>query len=296
MKLAGDFAFSISAGWRRIILHAAVARLPAVRRRTQASRSLEITMNRRKKTKRDPSTETRHDSLPASRQADPQSSVSIDREQQTESAPGKSGYPGSAMRALITIWLPFHLFALAVSFTAVVEPSSLQVRFQSLLRPYLEITHFDAGGAPVYLAHGQSDEQAHRLEFSRSDINNNEAADSQQAWTAFDFEGLPGLARGDRRGRLLSTAATLAENEQASLVAELLWPFVKSDESIRAIRIVRLPTELHEDLPPPYVARVIRRGDELSLVQLQSGRLSATAQPAETNLSGQGQNGVQQSE
>ena len=64
-------------------------------------------------------------------------------------------------------------------------------------------------------------------------------------------------------------------------MAELIAPIVRQDESIRAIRITRLITDLNstvdESLPPPYVARVIRDGDRVRLVQLQESRLTAGA-------------------
>ena len=93
----------------------------------------------------------------------------------------------------------------------------------------------------------------------------------------------PGLAESDRYARWLSTAATLAENDQPSLVAELLLPVVRGDESIRAIRIARqlndLDATIEDSLPAPYMARVVRRGDSVALVQLQPERLSAMAPP-----------------
>ena len=91
----------------------------------------------------------------------------------------------------------------------------------------------------------------------------------------------PGFAESDRYARWLATAATLAENDQPGLVAELLLPVVQADTSIRAVRIKRLTTDLNttldESLPPPYVARIVRSAGNVSLVQLQPARLSAVS-------------------
>lgn len=210
---------------------------------------------------------------------------------------GGSGIPGVGIRAAVSIWLPIHLFALLVSFSAVVEPSSVQVRFQDLFRPYLQATHFGADDRPLYLAYGDSSEQPHRLESTEVEITSGDADVDWQSVhfreddvTTFSFVGGPaataGLAVSDRYGRWLSTAATLAENEQPSLVAELLVPVVRSDEAIRAIRIVRMTTDLSatvEEDNYPYVARVIRDGNRVSLVQLQPSRLSAKADSGDEN-------------
>lgn len=199
------------------------------------------------------------------------------------------GMPDRRWRTAISVWIPLHLFALLVSFAAVVEPSSLHASLQSLLRPYLQSTHFGADDRPLYFAYGDTSEQPHRLEISKRDIA---SADAEVLWTnphfrsdqrqitfVSDLAGGPGLAVSDRYARWLSTAATLAENEQPSLVAELILPLVRQDESIRAIRITRLVTDLNstidEELPPPYIARVIRENDQVSLVQLQPERLAA---------------------
>ncbi len=194
---------------------------------------------------------------------------------------GDSGFPSDTVRTLLSIWLPLHLFAVFISITAVVEPSTVHARLLSLLRPYLQLTHFDADDRPLYLAHGEPSEQPHRLQVSSDEINNFDAAQSDQNWTTIEPIGRAGFAESDRYFRWLSTAATLAEHDQPGLVAELLLPIVQSDESIRAVRIIRLPTDLNstvdESLIPPYSARVIRDQNRVSLVQLQSARLSAEA-------------------
>jgi hypothetical protein len=211
---------------------------------------------------------------------------------------GGDGLPSSGVRAFLSIWLPLHLFAIFISFSAVVEPSGLHASLQGLLRPYLQVTHFDADDRLVYLAHGEATERAHRLQVSTNEITNLEGGAGDQGWTTIgprgkvvttqagreiveSFASRPGLAESDRYARWLTTAATLAENEQPGLVAELLLPVVRSDQSIKAIRIERLMNDLdstvEESLPPPYMARVVRNDDRVALVQLQATRLSAVA-------------------
>ncbi len=192
---------------------------------------------------------------------------------------GGSVAPSDAVRTLLSIWLPLHLMALFVSFSAVVEPSSIHARLHSLMRPYLQLTHFDADDRPLYLAHGDSSEQPHRLQVTTAAISDIDSAEGESQWRTIAAPSPAGFAASDRYGRWLATAATLAESEQPSLVAELLLPIVQADESIQAVRIVRLPTDLNttldDSLPPPFTARVIREAGQVSLVQLQEARLSA---------------------
>ena len=177
-----------------------------------------------------------------------------------------------------------HLFALSLSLTATVGASSIQSRLLTVLKPYLQLTHFDADDRPVYLTHLTPSEQSHRLQFTDQRINSVDVADQGEVdWQTMEPPGYPGLAESDRYGRWLATAATLAENDQPSVTAELLAPVVRADRSIQAIRIIRisnhLNTELDDTLQPPYAARVIRRGDDVALIELQEARLSAVADP-----------------
>lgn len=201
------------------------------------------------------------------------------------------GLPAEWVRTAVSIWLPVHLFALLVSFSAVVEPSSLQSRLERVLVPYLQLIGCASNQPrPFYLAHGESDEQPHRLEVTRDEIQHMDAdvtwqnphfgtRDSGQITIVSGPAATPGLAVSDRYQRWLSMVATLADQEQPSLVAELLLPVLASDPSIRGVRIVRIPTDLastiDDQLPPPYVARVIGQSDRASLVQLRATRLSA---------------------
>jgi hypothetical protein len=200
--------------------------------------------------------------------------------------------PGDGVRAAISIWLPIHLFALGVSLLAVVEPSSIHARLQSLLRPYLQLTHFGVDDRPLYLAYGDTSEQAHRLEVTEAEIQQSDASvewmnphfrasDDSQLTIVGGWAAEPGLAVSDRYARWLSTAATLAESEQPSLVAELLLPVLRSDGSLRGVRIVRRTTDLNttldENLPPPFVARIATVAGRRSLIRLQETRLNAIA-------------------
>ena len=186
--------------------------------------------------------------------------------------------PSSSIRSLLLLFAAFHLFAIFVSFTEVVEPSSIHTAISRLLQPYLVPTHFSADDRPVYLAHDEPQEQPHRLQISEVPLGEAAAQDAVP-WQTVLPETSPGLAAADRRARWLATAATLAESEQPGLVADLILPVVQQQESVNAIRIVRLPTNLtdvHTDTSVPYVARVVRRGQRVSLVQLKPPRLSST--------------------
>ncbi len=190
--------------------------------------------------------------------------------------------PGLRLKVALSLWLLFHFFALAISYTGVVEPSETQSRIMEALQFYVGPTQFSADGRPVYLARGVATEQPHRLQTSevppQSDPELFGLPIDDRKWKTILPPGPAGLGGNDRYGRWLSTAATLATNEQPSLVAELLLPTVMGDPSIQAVRIVRLPTELttmaDDASPPPYAAYVARKNDSVSFVQVLEPRLS----------------------
>jgi len=191
--------------------------------------------------------------------------------------------PSEAVKTYLSIGVAVHLLALAISFTAVVEPSSVQQRLSDLLQPYLRPTHFSADDRPVYLTHGGSDDQPHRIEVTTEPVAGVEASGDVK-WQVIGpaeqggFASTPGFAVSDRVARWLSTAAMLAENDQPSLVADLILPIVVNRSSVQSVRIVRYPTDLNDvnvGVSVPYLARVVRAKDGVSLVQLKEKRLSA---------------------
>jgi hypothetical protein len=194
-------------------------------------------------------------------------------------------FPSVTFRTWLSIWVCLHLLALALSFTSVVEPSSLQAKLSGLFYPYLRAGHFAADDRPVYLAHGNPSEQPHRLEITEDALSEAGQVDRCR-WRsvgAGDYtasEASPGLAVSDRVARFLSTTATLAENEQPGVVAELLLPIARHFPEAKALRIVRIPTDLSDvNATPesPYVARIVRSVDSVGLIQLKPERLSSQA-------------------
>jgi hypothetical protein len=187
------------------------------------------------------------------------------------------------VRVGLSIWVTFHLAAIWISFTRVVEPSTLHSRLSELVHPYLRPAHFSADDRPVYLAHGNSDEQPHLLQVTAAPVTDARSADRYR-WETVGPDRYAGLAVSDRVARWLSTAAMLAENEESGLVAELLLPIIESEESVNAVRIVRLPTglsDVNEEAESMYLARVRRTGDVVSLIQLSPDRLSARVVPGQ---------------
>ena len=197
---------------------------------------------------------------------------------------GNQPLPSAAFRAGLSVWVSLHLVALLISFTGVVEPSSLHAGLLSLVHPYLRATHFSADDRPVYLAHGDRDEQPHRVQITDQPISESQPSVDVDWVNTGPGElagatNYAGLAVSDRVARWLATAAMLADNDQPSMVADLLLPLVESDTNIQAIRIVRFPTDLSDinsEIETPYVARVLRDGNSVALVQLKESRLSAT--------------------
>ena len=191
--------------------------------------------------------------------------------------------PSETVKTCLSIGVAVHLMALAISFTAVVEPSSVQQRLSEILQPYLRPTHFSADDRPVYLTHGDSADQPHRIEVTTQRVTGVEASGDVK-WQVIGpaeqggFASIPGFAVSDRVGRWLSTAAMLAENDQPSLIADLILPLVANRSSVQGVRIVRYPTDLNDvnvGVSVPYLARVVRANDGVSLVQLREKRLSA---------------------
>lgn len=198
---------------------------------------------------------------------------------------GTRAVPSIGARTWLSIFLCIHLPAVFLSFAGVVEPSSLHARISALVQPYLMVTHFSADDRPVYLAHGVESEQPHRLQITSDklfEINGERDCRWQTVgmgnYLAEDC--LPGLAVSDRVARWLATAAMLAENEQPGVVAELLLPIAEHFTEANAIRIVRYPTDLNDiNVVPssPYLARIDRSDDAVSLIQLTPRRLSSQA-------------------
>ena len=191
--------------------------------------------------------------------------------------------PSTSVKTWVSIWVVVHLMAIAVSFTAVVQPSSLHRRLSEVLQPYLRPTHFSVDDRPVYLTYGDADDQPHRIEVTNGLVTGVATSDDLK-WRVIgpaqvgDIAGTPGLAVSDRVARWLATAAMLAENDQPSLVADLILPVVANQPAIQGVRIVRYPTDLNdinEGVTVPYIARVVRDQNGVSLVQLKESRLSA---------------------
>jgi hypothetical protein len=189
--------------------------------------------------------------------------------------------PKVGVRTCLSIWVSLHLLAISISYTSVVEPSSVHARLTRLLHPYLRSPHFGADDRPVYLTHGESSEQPHQLQISAAGGNPDGIRESE--WQTVDSLGgnaQPGLAASDRMARYLSTITLLSENEQPSLAAELLLPIALRDSSITAIRVIRFPTDLTDvntGITTLYQARVIRTADSVALIQLREQRLNAEA-------------------
>lgn len=193
----------------------------------------------------------------------------------------RSAFPSGSAATILSAFAIFHLFAVFISFTRVVEPSAVHASVAGLLEPYLRPTHFSAGDRPVYLADGSPGERPHRMEFTEEPLAHADRA-GEVRWTTIRGDWVAGVAASDRQARWLAEAAALAEAEQPGLVADLLLPVVRQTKNARAIRIVRLTTDLDDinaEPESPYVASVVRDQDRIWLVQLRPSRLSTMAAP-----------------
>ncbi|WP_143543673.1 hypothetical protein [Rhodopirellula sp. MGV] len=198
----------------------------------------------------------------------------------TFQSPADSPLPSPLVRNILGVFAVAHLVALFVSYSAIIEPSALQSSLLDTLAPYLRGTHFAADGRRFYLAHATPDEQPHRLQVASTKPRVPLTIDSQTEWTTVDPSGIPGLAAWDRYNKWMTLAATLSESDQRSLAAALLMPLIRADKTIGAVRIVRLPTQLttaeQDAAGPAYLARVVRDGEQINLVSIESQRLTTS--------------------
>ncbi len=192
----------------------------------------------------------------------------------------RAGSPSTKIRTWLSVWVSIHSLAVFISFTSVVEPSSIHSRLSNLFYPYLRPAQFAADDRPVYLAHGETYEQPHLVQVTATPAGDLDAADAESTWRTVGPDRFGGLAVSDRVARWLSTAAMLADAEEPGMVAELLVPIAMRNPDITAVRIVRLPTDLNLINAVPetvYVARVTRAGERVALIQLKEPRLSSQA-------------------
>ena len=217
----------------------------------------------------------------------------VPAEKHGSEAQAGAGKPGRKVLWVISAALAVHLFTLFLSYSAIIEPSSTHSKWLDAAAPYIRSTHFAADGRPFYLAHGTPDEQPHRLEFASRGDQPVLRIDPQTRWTTVEPSGSPGLASWDRYGRWMALVATLAQSDQPSLAAALLMPLVSEDETIDAIRIVRLPTQLttaaEDAAPPVYLARVVRANEEIRLVSIGPKRLSTSPRESTDDSGGAAQ-------
>lgn len=112
----------------------------------------------------------------------------------------------------IALLIVSHFFWVTTSLLSTVSPSGFVSQILAIGNPYLRATHSGVDARPVYLAHGDPNEQPLR-------------------WKVNDNELLPdtiaGAGSDDRQQRWLATVALLAEQEQPSLVAELVLPVLQ---------------------------------------------------------------------
>ena len=228
-----------------------------------------VSMKRSKKTKRSPP------SPPTTIAAE---STSIaDGSEANDPSCHLEKWPDKRVRSLLSVLVAIQLFAVAVSFFGVVEPSETHIAVLQTLSPYLRATHFGAEDRPVYLAYAEPDEQPHRLQILR--------AGNGEPWQTVEPTGWPGLGQSDRYARWVGTMASLAESERPGLVATLLLPrlhelvAINPTRPIRQVRIIRLPTELttvvDDAKPPPYLAAVEVHEERIDFVQIKDDRLNA---------------------
>lgn len=211
------------------------------------------------------------------------------------------GLPSARTRWLISIGGILHFIAISLSMTAVVASSDTQAKLNGWLQPYTMPTHFRTQGERLFLTAGEESESPLRIQVQRKSSKpyTPNPLDDETIWETIQPPGVPGLGANDRYTRWLASVMTLVNSESPSLVAELLLPMLRGDESMTAVRIVRLSSDLSLDYDlgdeakynnVPYTAVVVRDGENTSLVRVNEARLSTFRKNAQGNESaGSGQ-------
>jgi hypothetical protein len=176
-----------------------------------------------------------------------------------------------------------HLFVLCVSWMASVEPSETLSTLSRYANPYLQAAHFAADEVPLAIATGGKEEQTLRLMVSDATFQKNRDMFA---------EPIAGGGADDRQQRFLRTIVVLTDSDQSSMIAELVQPMLPALESNEEIiTVMREPTVISDaaddEASSPYQAKVIRDGDDFSLIQLRERRLTATAVKGDSVATGQ---------
>jgi hypothetical protein len=216
----------------------------------------------------------------------------------------RSKLPSARIRFFISALVVVHFVAISLSMTAVVASSDTQARLNGWFQPYTMPTHFRTQGERLFLTAGEESESPLRIQVQRQSSARltsvsrvAERTSLDATWETIQPPGMKGLGANDRQSRWLASVMTLVNSESPSLVAELLLPMLRDDESITAIRIVRLSSDLSLDYETfgelddgtqlsavPYTAVVVRRGESTSLVRVNEARLSTFNKDIESKV------------
>lgn len=138
-----------------------------------------------------------------------------------------------------------HLALLAISLSAVVAASMLQVRLLSIAAVYLTPLQLRVDGRPIYLTHGAPEDQTHRVEWLR------EGSDS---WESDEIRGYRGSERLRRYSRFAKVIAGAAEREETAAASLLALPLVRQE----------MQRSADNELAPPVRMRIVRLAPDLT--------------------------------
>ncbi|MEL6107179.1 MAG: hypothetical protein AAFU85_14145 [Planctomycetota bacterium] len=123
-----------------------------------------------------------------------------------------NGPPSLAVQAVVSVAIVAHLVLIAVSFTAIIDPSETHSSLLDAAAPYLRSTHFAADGRSFYLGRDDEDEQPHRLQVASLQPGQS-VTERGVEWSTIEPQGIPGFAESDRYARWMVLAATLARSD-----------------------------------------------------------------------------------
>lgn len=180
--------------------------------------------------------------------------------------------PSPRLRSVISIWLVLHLALFAISLTAVVAASLLQIRLLDFAAPYMNPLQLRVDPRPIYLTHGEGDSEPHRVEWL--------AADSR-TWQPAVVRGGRGSERRRRYFLYARAIAMAAEREDTATASMLAMPLVEEvmgdvdsgewNEGVPTrVRVVRL--SLDSEAPRPLDESAEKTQWEAAIVPHSGGR------------------------
>lgn len=156
--------------------------------------------------------------------------------------------PSDSLRSAISIWLVVHLAFTALSLSAVAGASMLQLRLLSFAAVYQAPLHLAVEGRPIYLTHGEPEDQTHRVQWLR---------EGSESWEFDTVRGYRGSERLRRYSRLAKVIAGAADSDQTAIASLLALPLVHQE----------IARSGQAGVAPPTRVRIVRLAPDTRVIR-----------------------------